>query len=651
MCVSRTCGHDRPAEPVAPRPAIRVVCAYRREASDGHSNTCNSRYQAVGTFSEPDSDPRFGVNTYTVYGGPGPWAAGCACDVRGADVPARPVANLARPERVRFVRCWQCGCHGPDVFGSTVGCRCGRAASGGSFGATYPEPTQPHDNPPALDQHAGPRCWTCYNVRGDGADCGCVECPSCERVDGPACEACGDGIECQCCTCDRCEACGTLTDGAGRRPSRCEHCERCPDCCECEHCTCCNHAVEHTCTNCERCDGCCECHTCQRSRCGERVSSDSYCSDCERCDSCCECHTCECGCRVGSDSWYCDDCDNCEDHCECTNCEGCDERHSDVCDDCNRCSGCGCECDSSDDCDDDEPTHRAGGSAFRCAGPTEPRFHAAGKGDGSRRFVSLEVELSGTGSDTSALRQWCRKWGSAAVKDGSLPATGCEINTAPAAGSAFVSQVRELCEALQTADASISDDCGVHVHVDARDFKHYEMRRLIRVYAMIENAVYAVVQPSRKNSSYCKPCAASQSACVRNGTPTRFDRKAVRKAIAQAAYGEANTRHRKAAKYDGARYAGLNLHSWFHRGTVELRMHGASTNREKLTFWGEFWAGVLDYCHGATDKQIDAIAARHGVKGDRLPDGNQSFAVLLELCRSDAMRSYFTRRREKFAGR
>lgn len=390
----------------------------------------------------------------------------------------------------------------------------------------------------------------------------------------------------------------------------CEECGSCSSCCECSTCAGCDRRCDrennYTCAHCDRCeDNCCECRFCER--CGEECS-DSRCSHCERCGSCCT------GCRT------CDDCGR-----ECSD---------DYCGNCETCTGC-CGCDE----------ERANVRFFKHS----LRFHTAKlnerKLNPSARYVSVEIEVASVGSG-NRVSDVVGKWRGSIVEDGSLPNSGFEINTAPASGDKFVRQIEEICAALAEKQAKVTTACGLHVHVDARDFDYLAIRRLVKVYAKIESALFEMVSPSRRGSRFCDECGPRYTAAM-SYSGAMFDGanyRTVKHGVIKSVYSEFTPRHHgrlleswKANKYNTARYAALNLHSWFHRKTVECRMFNGTTSAEKIVTWGMLWARILDYVASHTDSEVEPDL--HGTP----------LQVLERIAASPRLVNFIRDRRAKFA--
>lgn len=268
------------------------------------------------------------------------------------------------------------------------------------------------------------------------------------------------------------------------------------------------------------------------------------------------------------------------------------------------------------------------------------RFHTAGrlefKRNPSKRFISCEIEVNSLGGSGSYVDKECFRKKHSIVEDGSLESEGFEINTAPAQGDVFVAHIKSLCDTLDEAKASVGINCGYHVHVDARDFNYWDIRRLIKLYAKLEDGLFEVVAKSRRHNANCARCANTYLSGF-----NKYKGKA-KEAFARTLY--STTDHKDLAchkrdKYScNLRYTALNLHSWFHRGTVECRLHHGTTDASKIINWGILWAGILDFANRNSEASIAALQGT-------------SFEILLQVAPTDGIREYLKKRKAYFDAR
>lgn len=265
------------------------------------------------------------------------------------------------------------------------------------------------------------------------------------------------------------------------------------------------------------------------------------------------------------------------------------------------------------------PSNAGAGRPTWVAPRVEPVFHKGGtfKINPIRRYIGVELEVAR--SDTSSRYQIdpvVAAWeGTAVVRDGSLADGGYEICTPPTSGDLFVQRIETLCEALGRSSAAVTTECGFHVHVDARDLTYRALQRLVALYSHVEPALFEMVPRSRRENRFCQRCgprflqrgiaAALDEAATKS--PKRAKTaliKAVYEENIEDRYGEERFEARKGAKYDDARYAALNLHSWFYRGTIELRLAAGTTNATKVVNWAILFASLLDWAASNTDADL-----------------------------------------------
>jgi hypothetical protein len=227
----------------------------------------------------------------------------------------------------------------------------------------------------------------------------------------------------------------------------------------------------------------------------------------------------------------------------------------------------------------------------------------------SQRFIAAEIEVSRIRAVRKEVEAVVLKWKGSIVHDGSLPFGGFEINTAPAAGDLYVRQITDICKKLAKAKAEVTAQCGLHVHLDARDYNFYDIRRLVKVYAAIEPALFLMVPPSRRNSRYCARCADVYEEAIKDG---KVPHKEVKESIVLGTYGELDSTEHRRHKYPDdlrrARYNALNIHSWFYRGTIECRLLEGTVDPEEIINWGVLWAKVLDYSLHSGDDEVSKLS-------------------------------------------
>ena len=236
------------------------------------------------------------------------------------------------------------------------------------------------------------------------------------------------------------------------------------------------------------------------------------------------------------------------------------------------------------------------------------------------RALGLEVELADWGL-------WERVQKPQTLKchpesDGSVKPSGLELVVEAAIGDTFVKNVLDLGECLALAEAEINESCGFHVHVDARDFGYYDMRRLLAMFVRVQGEIYEYVVPMRAGNTFCVPFTVRETQNI-NALWQVTRPSELKAAVIRFVYGEIRaaeedpvgpcTRRtgdiwleRKKSKYGGggnvlSRYKGLNVLSWFYRGTIEWRMHEGTVAIGDLLNWALFCGWFVELAAKTSD--------------------------------------------------
>lgn len=225
--------------------------------------------------------------------------------------------------------------------------------------------------------------------------------------------------------------------------------------------------------------------------------------------------------------------------------------------------------------------------------------------------MSAEIEVSNSDpSKAFFVNDALAKWQSVAVRDGSLPQEGYEINTAPAKDEMFDNQIIEICDSLASAKAFVNRKCGLHVHIDARDMNYYDLRKILQVYWAVEDDMFNMLAHHRReNNRFCLRVKRGQgwSDILNRKLSNDEWRAAVMHKMYSFKHNEMDKRAQngfRTHKYDNARYYALNLHSWFFRKTVEFRHHHGTIDKTKILNWAHICEKVIDFAMRSSERDI-----------------------------------------------
>ena len=332
---------------------------------------------------------------------------------------------------------------------------------------------------------------------------------------------------------------------------------------------------------------------------------------------------------------------------------------------CGRCGEC-CTCDN----EEEEESGPRVSQRLRIEKPANLLGYTENK---LRRPVSVEVEYTDVEQARDDLLKWAIKTGAGLVRDSSISGSrGTEVNTNPAAGNIFLQRMDELGEIVQ--DCEHDSSCGMHVHVDANDYSQWDLRKLIMLWAGVESTMYELIARQRWGNTYCMVSSRRYvRALLSDDTiPAVGDEdnpedvgKSLNPAhswgerIAQAVYEDhgrdicGRGGEGKRYKYDHSRYHGLNLHSYFFRKTIEVRLFESTTSVETLKNWPLICGHIVDFASRSTERTImDMLRSEVSGKGlllSILPDAQRAWVLATLEKRKAARLSYGTQEdTEKF---
>ena len=181
---------------------------------------------------------------------------------------------------------------------------------------------------------------------------------------------------------------------------------------------------------------------------------------------------------------------------------------------------------------------------------------------------------------------------------------GNEIVMQPRRGDLIVHDVNTITTALKRIEAYPSVRCGLHLHIDARDYDWLHFTVLTLMTKLIEPHVYTWVPPSRLSGNWSRKVSQS----VKD-----FAFVASRDEFIEAYYDNGGFSR---DKYNDKRYHGLNLHCHFQANQgIEIRYHGGTLNTEKIQHWTIFWTNVVDTCYEIAEKIRDEqLSSYHNFK-------------------------------------
>jgi hypothetical protein len=320
---------------------------------------------------------------------------------------------------------------------------------------------------------------------------------------------------------------------------------------------------------------------------------DDYSFTCDKCD--CIGHTDDCH----SDSYnrYCESCYD-RYFFRCQSCESI--THND-----NMYGDCYCE-----DCgyneDSEERYHRKYNKTDIFGNAITDDF-----GNISKRIFSAEIECYDKNNNLEIVHNDSNFEMVGITGDGSLDDDGIEFVTPMLRGQKGFDLLQGFTELLNKNDFSVDTTCGLHIHLDAKDYlsikdtensendidNFYRIKNLFLFCLVFEDIIMSFLPFSRRNNTYCNPLNNFYNY-------NEIENCRNQESFEKIWYREQNNSsidEKKKEKYDRSRYAGINFHSLLGNGHIEIRHHSGTTNFEKIKNWIVLWNTILDFisCQGS----------------------------------------------------
>lgn len=157
----------------------------------------------------------------------------------------------------------------------------------------------------------------------------------------------------------------------------------------------------------------------------------------------------------------------------------------------------------------------------------------------------------------------------------------------------------KIVRALGEHGAAVDSSCGIHVHVDGDEFRQLStLKNLVRLFATHERTIYAMfnVHGSR-SANFCIRLNKSRQAFLQSLKAVKTKRDLMREWYDGKLEDADFDRH-------WTRYHGLNLHSYWFRGTVEFRLFNSTLDPVRVWDYILFTLALVRYAQRAERTQL-----------------------------------------------
>jgi hypothetical protein len=195
---------------------------------------------------------------------------------------------------------------------------------------------------------------------------------------------------------------------------------------------------------------------------------------------------------------------------------------------------------------------------------------------GFNNYVGIEVEVEGIVGDfvEPYLDNFWKFWN--ATKDGSLRGTGVELVSVPLRGINISGALNYLNHYLTTVQPKhkFSHRCGIHIHVNCRNYTIDQINNIINTYLCLENVIFEqFVRNERSGNSFCMP-------------------------VTDVFAGR---------KYAQCKYQALNRKSLSTLGTLEFRHLQGTSDISYIRAWIKLITNLVTFATSKTKTEMDKL--------------------------------------------
>lgn len=153
-----------------------------------------------------------------------------------------------------------------------------------------------------------------------------------------------------------------------------------------------------------------------------------------------------------------------------------------------------------------------------------------------------------------------------------------------------------FCSALRLLNAKTNYTCGLHIHVDASDFEDKNLRRAVKIWRTIEEAMFALCNKDRQDNRYAVRVGKSLNKCLKTSS-----------SFGELFYGSKRRFEGGIpTHYMDERYQALNFHSFFfnNRRSLEFRLKEATTDEREIRLWTDLCRLIVDAAKNMSKEEV-----------------------------------------------
>ena len=161
--------------------------------------------------------------------------------------------------------------------------------------------------------------------------------------------------------------------------------------------------------------------------------------------------------------------------------------------------------------------------------------------------------------------------------------------------------LQNIIRKLRENGAKAHSSCGIHIHVDGANHTAVSLRRLVNFMTARQDLIYEALQIGDRESSWCHKLNKTLLDAMKK------DKYLTKEKAEEIWYSRANDGYCGGIDhqhYNSTRYHGVNLHSFFTKGTVEFRLFNSTLHAGKIKAYIQFCLAVSAWSITSQEKIV-----------------------------------------------
>ena len=161
--------------------------------------------------------------------------------------------------------------------------------------------------------------------------------------------------------------------------------------------------------------------------------------------------------------------------------------------------------------------------------------------------------------------------------------------------------LQKIIRKLRENGAKSHSSCGIHIHIDGANHNPKSLRRLINFMTSRQDLIYEALEIGNRANSWCHKLNSTLLAELKKDNNLSLEK------AEQIWYSRANDGYVGGIDhqhYNETRYHGVNLHSYFTKGTVEFRLFNSTLHAGKIKAYIQFCLAVSAWAITSQEKII-----------------------------------------------